>query len=359
MADKVGPMTTPVKINFSKRVFSQEPPIIGRPKLPDDLGGYSTVEELMDKLPSNGVPAFPYERELALYLLLVASLWPKDRERLLTAARIFSGALNFHFSRARGDGTSTSSKKYAVLGRELSSANIDSFNESFFARIGGPLSLLFCPSIEESHRALWKQVGELTMKHDFVEYLFKSSPFKRISSVTFAYHAIANNIFERKGGYGVAGGPKRKRGEADPVKTAESVRARCKDIPENVILSFIMTRWCCFHWLDPTYPEFLLNLMDSQVSSSFIKGSVATIEERVRSNKSTVTTSLARWAPTKTPRPNRAWLQTLSPDELERAFAISTKAFPKKPLTQQEKDSARAILNTRRSAMEVEFRPRQ
>jgi hypothetical protein len=347
-----------IVLDFSKRVFSQEPPIIGRPKLPDDLGGYSTVEELTDKLPSNGVPAFPYERELALYLLLVASLWPKDRKRLLTAARIFSGALNFHFSRARGDGTSTSSKKYAVLPRELSSADIHSFNESFFARIGGPLSLLFCPSIEESHRALWKQVGELTMIHDFVEYLFKSSPFKRISSVTFAYHAIANNIFERKGGYGVAGGPKRKRGEADPVKTAESVRARCKDIPENVILSFIMTRWCCFHWLDPTYPEFLLNLMDSQESGPSIKIALSTIAERLLGNRPSVNTSVARWARVNTPPLNRAWLQTLSPAELDRAFKIAEKVF-KKPISQEEQDRTREILKTPRSAMEVQFRPRQ
>ncbi len=327
----------------------------GRPTLPDDLSGFSTVEELIDKLIPNRSVAFPFERELALYLLLIASLWPNDHERLLAAARIFSGALNFHLSRVRADSTARS-EEYAVFFRELSERNVKSFNESFFSKIGGPLSLLICPSVNEFYRTLLQQVEDLAMVHDVIEYLVKSSPFKRIGSATFAYHAIAHNIFARPGGYGIASGPKRTRGETD-VSSAETVRAKCRKVQGPAILSFIMTRWHRFYLLDPTCPEFFCELIDYG-PGSLLLGSLSAMRERVLKNKSKVNISMTKWARLTTPPLKKAWLYVLSRDELEQALAISAKVF-KRPLTQEEQDSAREILESPRSAMGVRFPPRQ
>ena len=91
-----------ISVPFAWLVWYFGPGIeIIRPTLPSDLRGFSTVDELIDRLTGDERSAFPYEQELTLYVLLVASLWPNDHERLLAAARIFSGALNFHFSRWR------------------------------------------------------------------------------------------------------------------------------------------------------------------------------------------------------------------------------------------------------------------
>ena len=291
-------------LDLGKRVFSEDPPLIVRPSLRGDLTGFSTVDDLIGKLSRDRRPAFPYERELALYLLLIASIWPGDRERLLAAARIFSGALNFHISRAQEDAASSASRRYLALRQKLSPSEINSYNENFFVKFGGPQSLLFSPSVEAFHRDLWKRIAELTLIHDFAEYIFKSSILsKRISSATFGYHAIANNIFAREGGYGVAGGPKRKRGQTTAVKTAESVRAKCKSVPATVILSFIMTRWYGVHLFDPAHSQFLITLFRHEgTTSSGLRIAMSIIRDRLLKGRSKLNRSLIKWAGVDSPR---------------------------------------------------------
>jgi hypothetical protein len=327
-------------VDFNKRVFSKNPPIIAVPQLRSDLSGFSTVDELIGRLTRDHRPIFPYEKELVLYLLLIASLWPNDYERLLTAARLFSGALNFHFSRAPKD----MYRRARLLRRKLSRKKINFFNKHFFVRIGGPPSLLFCPSVERFHRDVWERIAELTIILDFTEYIFKSSILsKKICSASFAYHAIANNIFSRKGGYGVAEGPKRKskRGNTTAVTTAESVRAKCKHAPETTILSFIMTRWYPFHFFDPANPNFFLVSFRHNESGRWLKVAISMIRDRLLLNMSALNTSITRWALVNSPMLDKpAHLYTLSAEELERAFKIYEGAN-KRPLSREEQDAAR------------------
>jgi hypothetical protein len=147
---------------LSKGFSADDPPEIIRPTLPSDLRDFSTVDELIDRLTGGERSAFPYEQELTLYLLLVASLWPNDHERLLAAARIFSGSLNFHFSLWRQtkewllDPSGADSCKDEInWSRE---EEINSFNEKFFINIGGLTSLLFSPSVDDFHRDVRKRI---------------------------------------------------------------------------------------------------------------------------------------------------------------------------------------------------------
>jgi hypothetical protein len=334
-------------VDLGKRVFSACPPVITRPRLSSDISGFSTVAELTDKLSDDHAEALPYERELALYLLLIASLWPNDNQRLLTAARIFAGALNFHVSNVPTNRVYNVGDTEFVFHKKYQSAKVETFNDALFAKIGGPHSLLFSQSLEEFHRDLWKQVEDLTMIHDVIEYIVKTySLLPRLSSLTFAYHAIADNIFAREGGYGIAAGPKRRRGESGPVTTIETVRAKCKHAPKTVIMSFIMTRWWGVHLFDPANPQFFVRLATNEISNIGLGIQLSILREQLLAAKPQQNISIARWAQVDAiPLKKPTYVYELNSEELEKAFEISDRVF-KRPLSQEERDAVRRKLRT-------------
>jgi hypothetical protein len=325
-------------VDLGKRVFSSAPPIITRPKIPDDISGFSTLDELIDKLDEKSAELFPFQRELAVYLLLIASLWPDDKQRLLTAARLFAGALNFHCPNISVEVSGGVQGKFR---RQFQTADVQLFDERFIAKLGGLQSLLFCASIENFHSDIWKRVADLTVIHDVIEYLVKVSLLRRkLSSLTFAYNAIANNIFNREGGYGIHTGAKRRAGRVGWVTTAESVRAKCKRGPNNPILSFIMTRWYGAHLIDPANPKFFISLANQELSAAGIKLSLGSLRERLLRAKAAQNETIAKWAQVDAAPPRNSVLYTLKPDELERAFDISKEVLKIK-LTEQECEAAR------------------
>jgi hypothetical protein len=100
-------------------------------------------------------------------------------------------------------------------------------------------------------------------------------------------------------------------------------------------------------------------LINNEISSVSLEESISMIEAQVRGNRSGLSRLIERLARTNMPPVNTASLHTLSATELERAFEISTKVFPKNPLTQEEKDRAREKLRTVLSQIEARFRPPQ
>jgi hypothetical protein len=62
-----------VRINLAERVESKDPPIIFRPKLVSNLAGFGNIPDLIQRAIDPKIQ-FPFQRELALYLLLIASL---------------------------------------------------------------------------------------------------------------------------------------------------------------------------------------------------------------------------------------------------------------------------------------------
>jgi hypothetical protein len=122
---------------------------------------------------------------------------------------------------------------------------------------------------------------------------------KKISSATFAYHAITYNIFCREDGYGTKG-PKRKekakREGTTRVIEVDTVRTRCRKAPDTVILSFIMTRWFGIHLFDPANPRFFQFVSAHQVSSSGLRIAISIIRDRLLRNRSRLNTATMKWA---------------------------------------------------------------
>jgi hypothetical protein len=161
-------------MDLGKRISTSAPPIITRPRLKTDLRGLSSIKELLLLIGADS-ETFPFCRELALYLLLIASIWPDNKDYLLTAGRIFSAALNFHVARTPVDRMVRFGDDEVVFGDAFPAKGLDEFNKKFFNRIGGPESVLFCPSIEQFHRNVWKRANELLIVHDVIHFLVKAA----------------------------------------------------------------------------------------------------------------------------------------------------------------------------------------
>jgi hypothetical protein len=204
-----------IVLDLGKRVFTNSPPIIYPPSFKAEISGFSTVQELIARAAGEGSISVPFEKELALYLLLIASLWPNDRERLVTAARLFAGALNWSAE------NELQSRAYWNFRERFPQTSLQSFNQKLFKQIGGPYSLIFCENANQFHDDVWSRIGELTVLHDVIEFLFKASALgQRFSSLSFAFHAIAHNVLCRIGGYPSEAGQNSRQKRAQPLRTA-------------------------------------------------------------------------------------------------------------------------------------------
>lgn len=324
------------------RVESKDPPIVFRPKLACELAGFTTISYLVQH-ESDPKIQFPFQRELALYLLLIASLWPRNADRLLVAARIFSGGLNFQMS---------GSRKHLTPKRPLdgaySASKLDVFNRAFFSRIGGPDSLLFCPSTEEFHRDIWAHINKLAMMHDVIEFLLKTAHFPELCSARMAFAAIAGNLFERKGGYGVPSGSKRKH-QAGYVATSETVRARWKAAPDTIVLSFVLTRWYGVHYFDPASPMFFLHLNKCVESGSRKKlvNFLTIAQERLRVGRAEQNSSILKWLqPDTASFPKPLYFKPLTVSEFDQLIEIrkNNRQF-KRGLTAKQEGDLRSRLS--------------
>jgi hypothetical protein len=284
-----------IPINPAERVESKDPPIVFRPNLVSDLAGFNSIQNLI-RSEIDPQTKFPFQRELALYLLLIASLWPGNVDRLLVAARIFSGALNFRISGSR------KSSKLMKRDSAYSASKLDVFNRVFFPRIGGSESLLFCPSTEEFYREVWAYINELAMIHDVIEFLIKTADFPELCSARMAFAAVAGNLFQRKGGYGVPSGSKRKH-QAGYVTTPETVRARWKAVPDTVVLSFVLTRWYGIHYFDPSSPMFFLHLNKCvETGSRELVNFLTIVQDRLRLGRAKQNSSILKLLQPEMPR---------------------------------------------------------
>ena len=336
-----------ISIDLGKRVESSKyPPIIVKPKLPTDMRGFDTVGDLISRQTESRT-AFPFQRELALFLLLIASIWPGDLGRLIVAARIFSGALNFHISPHRKNRMFV--RKRHRFHQEFTSEKLNLFNKVFFARIGGLESLLFCQSVEEFHCELWARTNELAMMHDVIEFLIKTARyFPEFCSSKFAFNAIAHNVFGRIGGYGVAAGPKRKHLKSGLVTTPELVRAKWKNAPDTIILSYILTHWYSIHFFDAANPLFLIRLNEAvrEGPRGKLIRFLSLVQEPLHLGKAKQNSSIMKWLRIDIPRLQKpVHFKPLTPNELDQLITISRNHF-KKPLTPDQEADVRARLRT-------------
>ena len=291
---------------------------------------------------------FPFQRELALYLLLTASFWPNEPDRLLTAARIFAAALNFHFKRhafkfkPRAVEDSIVDNKFR---RYFSGPRIESFNERFFKGIGGQESILFCQSAGEFHSDLRDEICRATMIHDVFDYILKMSSLSaELSSSEFAFHAIASNIFKREEGYGIKAAEKRRAArKAGDVTKPYTVRERWRRANEMTILSYCLLRWQVGDYKCPGDPNFIVEFHDALKRGR--GGNYWSLYEGVQTILNVAadpTSSLKRWTsatdPVRTFRVGGLFM--MKEAELEHALALSTSFFQNKERFTEEQRKA-------------------
>jgi hypothetical protein len=323
------------------------PPPATRPAMPGDLRGFSSAEELLAQLSGSAAPPFPFAHELALYLLLIASIWPNNPARLLTAARLFSAALNFHDSTVNKKHVVRMLDRYIAVGRVISHRSVVDFNRAFFDRIGGAQSILFTQSADDFHSELWKSLKGLDMVHDVIEYILKASALSpRLSSVTFAFEAIAENIFQRKGGYGVQR-IRKDRAPDRPIPaggtTVQTVRTAFRRAPaDTIVLSYVLARrygLCIFDLADP---RLFLHLAVIVEDPTTITKTISIHAHQLLKGKVKQSTTLALWAKNAGPSVSGTLLyQPLSDQELDRAFAIAARVLSK-PLVSAEQHAIRS-----------------
>jgi hypothetical protein len=342
MTDPANGSKVRAELDLGKRISTPNPPIITTPRLKAHLRGLSSIKELLNLICGESEP-FPFCRELALYLLLVASIWPDNKDRLLTAGRIFSAALNFHVAHTPVDRTFRVGGEEVVFGDVFPAICLDEFNKVFFDRIGGRESVLFCPSIGQFHRDVWNRVNELLIVHDVIHFLVKAATVlpPKLRSASFAYETVARNIFNRKGGYGVLAGPKRQRDDTGTVATAGSVREKWKRAPETVILSYVLAEVYRLPVYDLATLPLFVGFCDQAKSASALELLLSSISSQLTIAKATQNKSTMKWARAlAVVPPTKPWaLYRLSADELERVFRIDQKVH-KRPLSQNEQQEA-------------------
>jgi hypothetical protein len=236
-----------------------------------------------------------------------------------------------------------------VFGDAFPAKGLDEFNKKFFNRIGGPESVLFCPSIEQFHRNVWKRANELLIVHDVIHFLVKAAKVlpPKLRSASFAYEAVARNIFNRKGGYGVSSGPKRQRHDGSTVTTTGSVREKWKRAPETVILSYVLAEWFRLPVYDLATLPLFVRFCDQARSAGELEFFLSAIGRQLIVAKAVQNESIMKWARTLPVVPlTGPWvLYRLSAEELERVFHIDQKVH-RRPLRENEQQEARRKAKT-------------
>jgi hypothetical protein len=294
----------------------------------------------MDRLKRSANEKFPFERELALYLLFIVSIWPNDCDRLLTAARIYSGAINLN------DATVTRKLKVYydrdvfVSHDVFSKSRLRQFNRMFFETIGGPFSLLFTPSIPEFQGMVRRRLDELLIVHDVIKFMLGASVVtSKLNSANIAFHAVAQNFFARKNGYGVRAGPKHKRSKRG-VTTVHSAREKWKRAPETILLSFVMTQILAVQRFSPATPYFFTHLSRIVRSSPEIDDLLGIIQASIKRSAHIQNGSITKWAHFPMPKAGSALIGgalRFSEAQIKRALELSDDVL-KRPLSKEEKD---------------------
>ena len=286
--------------------------------------------------------SFPFERELALYLLLVAAIFPDQPERLLTSARIFSGALNLHAKQTDRKAQFKYQDQQLKFHDVFTNDRIDDFNQRFFQKIGGWPSLLFTPSASEFYDLVSHRINELKIFHDTISFMLKASiASPKLSSSKLAYHAISENFFGRDNFYNIKTGKKRVKTNS-LVTTPQSVREKWKRAPNTAFHSFLLTEIFSIHEFPPTNAKFLayLYFKASEEPWALITHSLSFMSAYLKVSVPKQNASIMKWAddiPDKTGRGFFGGGMRFSDEQLRRAMDLRDRVL-KPPLSLGERD---------------------
>jgi len=307
---------------------------------------YSTIDGLLRRLAKTAKNTFAFERELTLYLLLVAALFPDQPESRLAAARIFSGSLNFHATQTDPKAHFKYQDRQLKFRDVFTNDRIDDFNMRFFRTIGGWQSLLFTPSASAFYDSVSHRVNELKIFHDTISFMLKASiASPRLSSSKLAYHAISRNFFRRDNFYNIKTGKKRERTNS-LVTTPQSVREKWKRAPNTAFHSFLLTEIFAIHEFPPTDAKFhaYLYFKASEEPWALITHSLSFMSAYLKASVPKQNASIMKWAddiPDKTGRGLFGGGMRFSDEQLRRAMDLHDQVI-RPPLSLGERDQIQA-----------------
>ena len=299
------------------------------------------ITYLISRLMPTSIEAFPFERALSLYLLFLEALWPGDRDRLLTGARIFAGSLNFHITATNPEAVFEFQNERLLFHDEFTKGKLAIFNKTFFNEIGGLNSLFITESVAKFYSDLLQRVTELEMMHDVVRFLIMASVLSpRLGSSRIAFAAIEKNIFKHPDGYRIRSGPKRKRSRKHAT-TVNSVREKWKRAPETILLSYLMIEFFGLQSFSPADKQFLpyLHMRGGRTPGLSIDRILHVVQAYLVRNRPTQNTSIAKWTRLLNSQPFHGLIGgglRFSDDQLEDVFRICDEVFSK-PLPEEEK----------------------
>jgi hypothetical protein len=258
------------------KIFSRRSALIVGPAAAD-LSGFLSIDELLRRLEGRAPPPrFAFEKEFALYLLFVASIWPDNRQRLVDAARLFGGTINY---------------VAAKNNTRISKLAQKSFNTRLFSKVGGVESLLFCPAINDFHQDVHNRLNELAPLHDVVDLIFRLTVIApELTQLKFAFYAISRNALGRENDYGISSGPKRKRVTAISMET---LHAKWRRRPKSLILSYLLVEHFKLGLLPPGHWRFLHLFSQTVQSGHTIRSFQAAIERVLSRSKAARRSGLA------------------------------------------------------------------
>jgi hypothetical protein len=330
-------------LDLRKRVATGNPPIRIKPKLKSELGDFSSLTKLLDFVSDEIREPFPFARELAWYMLLVASFWPNDQNRLLAAARLFSGILNFHIARIPAERRFTFGGEVVVFGSVFAKDDLKTFNAEFFEHIGGHEALLFSPSWDSFYLDTWNETYQLMMLHDVIHYLIKAASIdalpSKLRSANFAYEVIAKNIFNRLGGYGIKSGSKRKR-DLETATTAGSVREKWKHAPQTILVSYVLVEWLRLTHYNLASANLFLTFSRQVRRFGGLRVFLAAISKQLTEAGASQNTSIMKWTtPFKSVDLPKQWhLFRLTKDELRKVFETDKRAHRGEAMSAEQQE---------------------
>ena len=197
------------------------------------------VDLLLAEDLDDGAHRFRFDREIALLLLLIWSMWPDDDAILRMASRLIADAITFHRRDKSGNITDKRIKKLASIRARLEEPWYETFYLRFYAHFGGLASARLMWTRSDFDKIVVDKQCELNTSLDLIEFLLRMSKVdNKLITRNFGSEFIARDGFQQFDSYGVRIGEKK---SERPTKVAvNTVSKRWDNAPATLGLTYII-----------------------------------------------------------------------------------------------------------------------
>jgi hypothetical protein len=202
----------------------------------------------------------------------------------------------------------------------IRASDVEVFNSSFFCKIGGLKSLLFCPSPETFQEDIWRRLHDLRPLYDVVDYLFKMAAIApELTSLEFALQVTSENVFGQR--YGSLG--------------FEALRARWKGRPSTLIIGYVLFNYCNIASFPPGNSRFVsvLSVSAARNRGASIRNIQKTVEDVLSTSRVSKQSSLAQLLPAqKSDRVSRIKVHSPTDDQINKILKVA-QTYLKQPIS--------------------------